>query len=56
MKQQALMAALALGATAGPVHGRAQLAMPRPTIVLVHDRKGYRSQPLRTDSRTQPVC
>jgi len=36
MKQQALMAALALGATAAPVQGQAQLAMQRPTIVLVH--------------------
>ena len=36
MKQQVLMAALALGATAAPVQGHAQLAMQRPTIVLVH--------------------
>src|SRR5256885_9240413 len=36
MKQQALMAALALGATAAPVQGHAQMAMQRPTIVLVH--------------------
>src|SRR5881296_2533088 len=36
MKQQALMAALALGATAVPVPGPAQQAMQRPTIVLVH--------------------
>jgi pimeloyl-ACP methyl ester carboxylesterase len=36
MKQQALMAALALGATAAPVQGPAQRAMQRPTIVLVH--------------------
>ena len=36
MKQQALMAALALGATVAPVQGHAQLAMQRPTIVLVH--------------------
>src|SRR6058998_3808290 len=36
MKQQALMAALALGATAVPVQGPAQQAMQRPTIVLVH--------------------
>src|SRR6266478_5606578 len=36
MKQQALMAALALGATAAPVPGHAQMAQPRPTIVLVH--------------------
>ena len=36
MKQQALMAALALGATAAPVQGQAQLAQQRPTIVLVH--------------------
>src|SRR3989442_4706149 len=36
MKQQALMAALTLGATAAPVQGQAQLAMQRPTIVLVH--------------------
>ena len=36
MKQQALMAALALGATAAPVPGHAQMAQQRPTIVLVH--------------------
>src|SRR5437899_269064 len=36
MKQQVLMAALALGATAAPVQGHAQLAQQRPTIVLVH--------------------
>ncbi len=36
MKQQALMAALALGATAAPVQGHAQMAQQRPTIVLVH--------------------
>src|SRR5213596_3931881 len=36
MKLQALMAALALGATAAPVQGHAQMAMQRPTIVLVH--------------------
>src|SRR2546430_6000007 len=36
MKQQVLMAALALGATAAPVQGPAQLALQRPTIVLVH--------------------
>src|SRR5437867_11589263 len=36
MKQQALMAALALGATAAPINGQAQPAMQRPTIVLVH--------------------
>src|SRR5881397_2355779 len=36
MKQQVLMAALALGATAAPVPGHAQLALQRPTIVLVH--------------------
>src|SRR5881394_1334650 len=38
MKQQALMAALALGATAAeaPVQGQAQPAMQHPTIVLVH--------------------
>ena len=36
MKQQALMAALALGATAAPVQGQAPLAMQRHTIVLVH--------------------
>src|SRR5437773_12372091 len=36
MKQQALMVALALGATAAPVQGQAQLAQQRPTIVLVH--------------------
>ncbi|HZO53124.1 MAG TPA: alpha/beta hydrolase [Bryobacteraceae bacterium] len=35
MKQQALMAALALGATA-PIQGQTQLAAQRPTIVLVH--------------------
>ena len=36
MTQQALMAALALGATAAPIQGQAQLATQRPTIVLVH--------------------
>jgi len=36
MKQQALIATLALGATAASVQGHAQLAMQRPTIVLVH--------------------
>jgi len=36
MKQQALMAALALGATAAPINGQAQVATPHPTIVLVH--------------------
>src|SRR5713101_2132673 len=36
MTQQALMAALALGATAAPVQGQTQRAMQRPTIVLVH--------------------
>src|SRR6184192_546540 len=36
MKQQVVMAALALGATAAPVQGHAQLARQRPTIVLVH--------------------
>ena len=36
MKQQALMAALALGATAAPVQGQTQQASQRPTIVLVH--------------------
>src|SRR3989442_4124663 len=36
MKQHALMAALALGATAAAVQGQAQQAMQRPTIVLVH--------------------
>src|SRR3989442_5208457 len=36
MKQQVLMAALALGASAGPVQGPAQMAQQRPTIVLVH--------------------
>ena len=36
MKQQVLMTALALGATAAPVQGQAQLAMQRPTVVLVH--------------------
>ena len=36
MTQQALMAALALGATAAPVQGQTQQAMQRPTIVLVH--------------------
>src|SRR3989442_10945655 len=36
MKQQVLIAALALGATAPPVPGHAQLALQRPTIVLVH--------------------
>src|SRR2546430_17405502 len=36
MKQQVFMAALALGATAAPVPGHAQMAPQRPTIVLVH--------------------
>src|SRR6266508_4001702 len=36
MKQQVLIAALALGVTAAPVQGQTQLAMQRPTIVLVH--------------------
>ena len=36
MKQQALLAALALGATAAPVQGQRQMAMQHPTIVLVH--------------------
>src|SRR5216117_2914618 len=36
MKQQALMAALAFGATAAPVQGQTQQALQRPTIVLVH--------------------
>src|SRR5437899_6394657 len=36
MKQQVLIAALALGATAPPVPGHAQLALQPPTIVLVH--------------------
>lgn len=36
MTQQALMAALALGATAAPIQGDAQMATQRPTIVLVH--------------------
>ncbi len=36
MTQHALMAALALGATAAPVQGQTQQAMQRPTIVLVH--------------------
>lgn len=36
MKQHALMAALALGATAAPVRGQTQQALQRPTIVLVH--------------------
>src|SRR5882762_4958046 len=36
MKQQVLMAALALGATAAPVPGHAQMAQQRPTVVLVH--------------------
>jgi pimeloyl-ACP methyl ester carboxylesterase len=36
MTQQALMAALALGAIAAPVQGQTQLATQRPTIVLVH--------------------
>ena len=34
--KQALMAALALGATAAPVQGQTAQAMQRPTIVLVH--------------------
>ncbi|HXO86687.1 MAG TPA: hypothetical protein VN803_14295, partial [Gemmatimonadales bacterium] len=36
MKQQTLMAALALGATAAPMPGQTQQATQRPTIVLVH--------------------
>ena len=36
MKQQALMAALAFGATAAPIQGQTQQATQRPTIVLVH--------------------
>src|SRR5213592_2528003 len=36
MAQQALMAALALGATAAPIQGQTQQATQRPTIVLVH--------------------
>src|SRR3989442_8707175 len=36
MTQQALMAALALGATAAPIQGQAQEATQRPTVVLVH--------------------
>src|SRR5258705_3031850 len=36
MTQHALMAALALGATAAPVQGQTQQASQRPTIVLVH--------------------
>src|SRR5438128_12066094 len=36
MKQQVLMAALALGATAAPVQSHARMAQQRPTIVLVH--------------------
>src|SRR5256886_7205115 len=36
MKQQVLMAALALGATAALAQGQAKLATQRPTIVLVH--------------------
>ncbi len=36
MTQHALMAALALGATAAPIQGQTQLATQRPTIVLVH--------------------
>ena len=36
MKQHAIMAALALGATAAPVQGRTQQALQRPTILLVH--------------------
>ncbi len=36
MKEQALMAALALGATAAPIQGQAQVAPQHPTIVLVH--------------------
>src|SRR5580765_494994 len=35
-QQQALMAALALGATAAPVQGQTQQSTQRPTIVLVH--------------------
>src|SRR5206468_10782725 len=36
MTQQALMAALALGATGAPIQGQTQQATQRPTIVLVH--------------------
>ena len=36
MEHQALMAALALGATAAPLQGQTEQAMQRPTIVLVH--------------------
>ena len=36
MKQQALMAALAFGATAAPIKGQTQQALQRPTILLVH--------------------
>jgi len=36
MTKQAVMAALALGATAAPIQGQTQLATQRPTIVLVH--------------------
>ena len=36
MKQQALMAALALGATAAPIHGQTQIGRQRPTVILVH--------------------
>src|SRR5256712_14006259 len=36
MKQQVLLTVLALGATAAPVPGHAQMAQQRPTIVLVH--------------------
>ncbi len=58
MKQQVLMAALALGATAAPVQGQAHLAMQRPTIVLVHggfvDGSGWEGvfKRLRTDGYT----
>jgi pimeloyl-ACP methyl ester carboxylesterase len=61
MKQQALMAALALGATAAPVQGHAQLAMQRPTIVLVHggfvDGSGWEGvfKRLRTNGYTVTI-
>src|SRR2546422_1036812 len=61
MKLQALMAALALGASAAPVPGQAQLALQRPTIVLVHggfvDRSGWEGvfQRLRKNGYTVTI-
>src|SRR2546423_15599575 len=61
MKQQVLMAALALGATAAPVPGHTQMAPQRPTIVLVHggfvDGSGWQGvyKLLRKDAYTGRV-